>query len=343
MFDDWRKIPYHAVNESLKEKAMRTIRWGIIGCGDVTEVKSGPAFQKIPGSSLVAVMRRDGKKAADYAKRHQVPRWYDDAIALINDPEVDAIYIATPPYAHLEYTLLAAQAGKPIYCEKPLGLSYEHSKKMVEACQKHDVPLFAAFYRRALPKFLLVKKLIEENAIGTVRSVSVLMCQAPKKENLDGSAWRIKPELAGGGLFHDVGCHVLDLLDWLFGPIIEAHGRSGRQETDYDAPDIVSGSWIFENGVHGSGMWSFNAWDDFDSVTVVGSKGTLTFSVMDLAAPLDLQTLDGSRTIGVPEPPEHVAQPLIQTVMDQLLGKGTCPSTGESGLRTDWVMSRIAN
>lgn len=320
---------------------MRSVRWGIIGCGDVTEVKSGPAFQKVPGSSLVAVMRRDTAKAADYATRHQVPRWYDDANDLINDPEVDAIYIATPPYAHMEYTILAAKAGKPVYCEKPLGLSYEHSKKMVDVCKELDIPLFAAFYRRALPKFLLVKKLLGEQLIGNVRSVSVLMCQAPKLENQEGSGWRVKPEIAGGGLFHDVGCHVLDLLDWLFGPIVEAQGRGGQQVPYYKADDIVSGSWVFENGIHGAGMWCFNAWGDFDTVEVVGSKGTLSFSVMDLVAPLSLQTQDESRTIGVPEPPEHVALPLIQTVVEQLLGKGTCPSTGESGLRTDWVMSRI--
>lgn len=321
---------------------MHAIRWGIIGCGDVTEVKSGPAFQKVNGSSLVAVMRRDAAKAADYAKRHHVPRWYKDADALIHDPEVDAIYIATPPHMHMEYTIRSAEAGKPVYCEKPLGFSYDQSKKMVDTCRRLHVPLYAAYYRRALPKFLLVKKLLDEHVVGTVRSVSVVMCQAPKKGVLDGTEWRVNPDISGGGLFHDVGCHVLDLLDWLFGPIIEAQGRAGRQENNYQAADVVSGNWIFESGVHGVGVWSFSAWEDYDTVEVIGSKGTLSFSVMDLAAPLTLVTASEKRTIGVPDPPEHVAQPLISTVVGQLLGKGTCPSTGESALRTDWVMSRIA-
>lgn len=321
---------------------MRTIRWGIIGCGDVTEVKSGPAFQKIAGSSLVAVMRRNSAKAADYAKRHGVPRWYDDAAELIADKEVDAIYIATPPYAHEEYTILAAEAGKPVYCEKPLGVSHAHGRRMVEVCQDHDVPLFVAYYRRALPKFRLVRKLLDEQVVGTVRAVSVVMCQSLKDVFSQGDNWRVDPELSGGGLFHDVGCHVLDLLDWLFGPIIHVQGHGGRQGNAYQADDIVSGSWVFESGIHGTGIWSFNAWGDFDSVAVLGSEGTLTFSVMDLSAPLLVETKDESRTIGVPDPPEHVAQPLIQTVVDELLGRGTCPSTGESGLRTDWVMSRLA-
>ena len=83
----------------------KPIRWGIIGCGDVTEVKSGPGLQKADGSQLVAVMRRDAEKARDYAKRHNVPRAYGDAQELIDDPEVDAVYVATPPGSHAEYAI----------------------------------------------------------------------------------------------------------------------------------------------------------------------------------------------------------------------------------------------
>src|SRR6185436_2348451 len=97
---------------------MDTIRWGAIGCGDVCEVKSGPGFQKAAGSQLVAVMRRDRDKAADFARRHGVPRFYADAEALIADPEVNAIYVATPPSTHMLYTKMAAAAGKPVYVEK---------------------------------------------------------------------------------------------------------------------------------------------------------------------------------------------------------------------------------
>lgn len=321
---------------------MRTIRWGIIGCGQVTEEKSGPAFQKVPGSALTAVMRRDAQKAADYAKRHGVPRWYDNAASLIEDPEVDAIYIATPPHVHMQYTLQAARAGKPVYCEKPLGFSYEQSRAMVEFCNEKQIPLYVAYYRRALPKFQLVKKLLAEGAIGEARSVSVVTCQKPKPQYLNGSDWKVNPEIAGGGLFHDVGCHTLDLLDWLFGPIIEAHGHAGKQEQHYLADDIVSGSWVCASGVHGTGVWTFQGWDDYDSVEIIGSTGTLSFSIMDLLAPLIIHSEGETRTIGVPDPPQHVAQPMIQEVVNALLGNSSCSSTGESGLRTDWVMSRLA-
>ena len=131
---------------------MTRIRWGIIGCGDVTEVKSGPAFAKADGSALVAVMRRTAELAEDYARRHGVPRWYADAEALVRDPEVDAVYVATPPSSHREYVLLAARHDKPVYVEKPMAMNHRECLDMVAACRDAGVPLFVAYYRRALPR-----------------------------------------------------------------------------------------------------------------------------------------------------------------------------------------------
>ncbi|MDX5436908.1 MAG: Gfo/Idh/MocA family oxidoreductase, partial [Pontibacter sp.] len=139
---------------------MQKVRWGIIGCGDVTEVKSGPAFQKIENSELVAVMRRDSAKAQDYAARHGVPKWYDSAEALIHDPDVDAVYIATPPDSHAAYTLRVAAAGKSVYVEKPMALNYTQCQEMLAACNQANVPLFIAYYRRSQPLFLKVKELL---------------------------------------------------------------------------------------------------------------------------------------------------------------------------------------
>ena len=152
---------------------MDTVRWGIIGCGNVTEVKSGPGFQKARDSSLVAVMRRNGDLAKDYAQRHSVPKWYDDAQALIDDPDVNAIYIATPPSSHKVYTIMAAQAGKPVYVEKPMALNFAECQEMIGACQEAAVPLFVAYYRRSLARFLKIKELLDAGAIGEVRFVSI--------------------------------------------------------------------------------------------------------------------------------------------------------------------------
>src|SRR5260221_13914845 len=161
---------------------MRTIRWGMIGAGNVTEVKSGPGFQKAEHSVLVAVMRRNVELARDYAQRHDVPRWYGDADALINDPEIDAVYIATPPDAHKDYTLRCAKAGKPVYVEKPMALNFAECQEMIEACRAAAVPLWVAFYRRMLPRFLKIKELIDSGEIGAVQAVSVRLYRPVEPE-----------------------------------------------------------------------------------------------------------------------------------------------------------------
>ena len=320
---------------------MRTIRWGIVGCGDVTEVKSGPAFKRADGSNLVAVMRRSGDLARDYAHRHGVARWYDNAEALINDPEVDAVYIATPPSSHKEYTLLSAAAGKPVYVEKPMALNFEECQEMIKACQSTEVPLFVAYYRRALARFLKVKELIDAGAIGDVRFVNVTFYQPIAQEELDPNSlpWRVQPEIAGGGRFVDLASHMLDLLDFLLGPLQEACGFAASQAHRYPAEDIVTGTFKFESGVQGVGVWCFTGFDRCDQTEIVGSQGKITYSTFD-AQPVVLIE-DQRRTELACEYPPHIQQPLIQTVVDELNGNGTCPSTGESGARSSRIMDQI--
>jgi predicted dehydrogenase len=319
---------------------MKTIRWGIIGCGDVTEVKSGPGFQKAENSRLVAVMRRNGALAKDYAERHSVPKWYDNADTLIGDPDVNAIYIATPPDSHKAYTLAAAAAGKPVYVEKPMALNYAECEEMVTVCREAGVPLFVAYYRRQLPRFLKVKSLLDGGAIGQVRLVMIKLYQPPpKKLDADNLPWRLLPEIAGAGLFYDLASHTLDLLDYLLGPIRLAHGFAHNQARLYPAEDIVCGSFVFESGVQGVGSWCFSAFESCDVVDLIGDKGKLTFSTFS-EAPVVLATPDGETEFSIDHPP-HVQQPLIQSIVDELNGQGTCPSSGESGARANWVMGQM--
>ena len=320
---------------------MRTIRWGIIGCGDVTEVKSGPALQRADHSALVAGMRRDADRARDYARRHGVPRWYDDAGALVDDPEVDAVYVATPPSSHAEYALRAARAGKPVYVEKPMATSHAECVAMVDACRAAGVPLFVAYYRRALPRFVEIKRLIDAGTIGDVRLVSVTLYQPPAPADLDPAAlpWRVDPAIAGGGRFVDLASHMLDFLDHALGPIRDVHGVASSQAGRYPAEDIVTGTFTFASGVHGVGAWCFTAFDRCDRTEIVGTAGRISYSTFgtDLVV---VTTPAGTREIAIEHPP-HIQQPLIQTVVDALNGVGECPSTGESAARTSWVMDRM--
>ena len=318
---------------------MKTIRWGIIGCGDVTEVKSGPGFQKANNSALVAVMRRNGALARDYAQRHNVPRWYDDADALINDPEVDAVYIATPPDSHCEYTLKVAQAGKPCYVEKPMARTHAECTAMIEACRAAGVPLFVAYYRRMLPRFLKVRELLAEGAIGEPRFATVTLYQQHKNVDPNNLPWRVVPAIAGAGIFLDLASNTLDILDYLLSPISAVKSFAANQGSSYRAEDIVSGVWLHETGVQGMGTWCFSAFRNFDQNEIIGSKGKITFSSFG-TEPVVLTTSEGSTEFDGSNPP-HVQQPLIQTIVDDLNGTGKCPSTGESAARTSWVMDEM--
>ena len=318
---------------------MKTIRWGIIGCGDVTEVKSGPGFRKADHSELVAVMRRDGKLAEDYARRHNVARWYDDADALIADPEVDAVYVATPPSSHKDYTLRAAAAGKPVYVEKPMAMNHAECLEMISACRAADMPLFVAYYRRALERFLRIKALLEDGAIGTPRFVNTLLYQENRVEPDVDVPWRVLPDIAGGGLFVDLASHTLDFLDFALGPIRSARGFAANQGGHYPAEDIVCGAFEFESGVLGTGSWCFTAFEEVDQTEIIGTAGKIAFSTFD-DTPIRLTTADGIEEISIAYP-DHIQQPLIQSIVGALNGMGSCPSSGESGARTAGIVEQL--
>lgn len=321
---------------------MDQINWGIIGCGDVTEVKSGPAFSKVPNSTLVAVMRRDAVKAADYAQRHHVGTWYDDADALINDPAVNAIYVATPPGSHAEYAIRAMRAGKPVYVEKPMALNAVECEAMNQVSRETGVPLFVAFYRRALPYFLTVKELIDQQVIGNIRSVRVVLnWQTDDREVGSQPGWRVSPEISGGGLLHDLASHQIDFLEFALGPIKTASGMARNQAGLYQADDMVVANFEFESGVLGTGSWCFtvNKEQRMEETQLIGSKGKITFSFFENFL-IRVETETGSDEYTIPFP-AHVQQPLIEQIVNELRGNGKCPSTGETGARASAILDQI--
>lgn len=316
---------------------MKTIRWGIIGVGDVTEKKSGPALQKAEGSSLVAVMRRNAAKAEDYAKRHNVPKWYHDADKLIADPEVDAVYIATPPSSHKEYALKVAAAGKPVFVEKPMALTTEECEEMIAGCKAAGVPLYVAYYRRKLPRFEKMREFIQSGVIGKVRMVNIRHFRV--EESMPGQSWKVDPKVNGGGYFVDMQAHTLDWLDQALGPVQTVQGFAANQAGTYAAEDVVSFTLTFENGVIANGTCAYSTAHEEESVTVYGNKGSVSMGFFR-ASPITLVTSEGEQMIDMPDP-DHVHQPLVQTIVDDLLGKGKCPSTGDTAIRTTQVIDKV--
>lgn len=321
------------------------VRWGIIGVGDVCEVKSAPAMQQLPHSRVVAVMRRQAAKAASYAQRHGVARWYDEAEALLQDPEVNAIYIATPPDSHAPYALRAAALGKPVYVEKPMARTHAECQQMVAAFAAAGLPLFVAYYRRALPMFLSIREHIAAGAIGAVRSVRILM-QKPLQPDLIAASetpWRVQPAIAGGGYFYDLASHQLDFLDYLFGPVVEVGGTAANQAGQYPAEDIVSGYFRHASGVIGQGLWCFSAPEALacEETIITGSQGEIRYPTFGAATYQLTRAGQGTQTVDAGPLPPHIQAPLIAQVVAALRGTGSCPSTGETAARTSWVMEQM--
>ena len=316
-----------------------TISWGIIGCGNVTEVKSGPAFQQVPNSKLVAVMRRDASKAADYASRHGVPNWYSDATQLINDPAVTAIYIATPPAFHEAYTIEALQAGKPVYVEKPMSIDLASCLRMQQMAETTGIPLCIAHYRRALPKFLAVQQLLASQTIGTVCTARIGMQQADQSATMANPEenWRVQPALSGGGIFYDLAPHQLDLLVFLLGNPEEIKGMADNRAGLYAAEDVVAGIVRMQNQVLFSGLWCFTSDNSCreDIFEIVGTAGKIIFPVF--GNEVTVITSSGEQQLNF-EPPKHIQQPMIEKVTRYFLGMDSNPCSAEEAIQSFRIM-----
>lgn len=324
---------------------LKKVRWGFIGCGEVTEKKSGPAFNMIDGSEVVAVMSRDKEKVKSYAIRHHIPRWYTDAQELIGDEDVNAIYIATPPSSHATFAIMAMKAGKPVYIEKPMAASYEDCARINRISKETGIPCFVAYYRRYLPYFQKVRQLVEDGEIGNVINVQIRFAQPPRALDYNSAnlPWRVQPDIAGGGYFYDLAPHQLDILQDMFGCILEAEGYKSNRGGLYPAEDTISACFKFDSGLPGSGSWCFVAHESAkeDRIEIIGDKGMLCFSVFTYD-PIGLHTERGREEILPPNPP-HVQLPLIKAVVEHLQGKAICTCDGVSATPTNWVMDKILN
>lgn len=319
----------------------KTIKWGIIGCGNVTEIKSGPAYKNTLGFELIAVMRRDEEKAKDYAKRHNIKKYYTNADDLINDTDIDAVYIATPPDTHKLYALKVANAGKICCIEKPMSPNYADSLEVYNTFSEKNIPLFVAYYRRSLPRFTKINEWLKNKAIGEVRHVNWHFSKPASSLDISGEYnWRTDSNIAPGGYFDDLASHGLDLFNFLLGDITEVHGISLNQQNNYTAKDAFTACWLHENNITGSGSWNFDCHHSIDNVTIYGSEGRIEFSVFhENAIILESSTKNEALFI---ENPTHIQINHVEAMRDMLINNNVQhPSTGKTALHANWVMDKI--
>ncbi|MDP4209692.1 MAG: Gfo/Idh/MocA family oxidoreductase [Bacteroidota bacterium] len=322
---------------------MNEINWGIIGCGDVTELKSGPAFGKVENAHLVAVMRRNEALAKDYAKRHKVAKAYSSASDLISDPDVNSVYVATPPDTHAQYAIEAMKAGKPVYVEKPMAKNYQQCLDMIRISEETGMPLYVAYYRRTLPAFLKVKELIDNGSIGKPLTVNIRLHKAfgERDQFPDQQPWRVNPEIAGAGHFYDLASHQFDYLDFVFGPITQVSGVASNIAGYYKAEDTVSAVFSFGSGVVGSGSWCFvvDKQCEEDIIEITGTKGQIKLPCFNLGDVM-LTTTHNTESFSFKNP-ENISFNLVRQVTGALRGKNDCVSTMYSAARTSYVLEEI--
>ncbi len=319
------------------------INWGIIGCGNVTELKSGPAFNKVEHSNLIAVMRRNTILAEDYARRHKVPKFYSNADDLINDSEVNAVYVATPPDTHAFYAIQAMKAGKPVYVEKPMARTFAECQEMIRVSEETGMPIYVAYYRRSLPAFLKVKELIKAGSIGKPLAVNVRLHWAlgDRDKFPEKQTWHVKPEISGAGHFYDLASHQFDFLDFVLGKVTEVHGIATNVAGYYEPEDTVSAVFSFESGVKGTGSWSFVAdkQAEEDSIEITGTNGSIQFPCFDKGDVI--LKADGITTKLSFVNPENISYNLVKQVVGAMRKTNECVSTIYSAARTSWVMEEI--
>lgn len=302
----------------------REIGWGVIGCGDVVLRKSGAALSAAPGSRLVAVMRRDPAKLREAAERLKAPVATTNAAELISHPEVNAVYIATPPQYQLDYALAVARAGKACLVEKPAGRCDRELEQMMRAFAQARAPLYVSYYRRHLARSAAVKDILRSGRLGPLVSVDYRLAKIP-----GAATWRSSAQ-SGGGKFHDLAGHVLDLFDDWFGPLELMGASAGNVLAGHETEDAVTLSFRAADGLVGAASWDFAAFEARDELVIEGLRGSLRLAAMSKSGPVLLT---------VKPPAEAVVKSLGARLLARLGGRN--PSRQRERLR--FVQEDIAH
>jgi predicted dehydrogenase len=249
--------------------------WGIVGCGDVATKKVGPSFLHTEGASLLAAVSRRRSSAEAFATKFGVPTVYDSMDEMLQDKNIAVVYIATPPHLHYPLTIAAAAAGKHVLVEKPMALNPAQGNEMVSACRSNGVQLMVAHYRRLWPETAMMKKLIDDGALGEVVNARVQMTGNAAAEPAAVSAWKLNPELSGGGWLMDVGCHRIDLLLYLLGEVRDVNALIDSVRWEHPVDNSSTFLLRFKSGAHTMGSFHWNVNFYSDEFQIVGTQGQL--------------------------------------------------------------------
>lgn len=287
----------------------RVTGWGLIGCGDISRKRVAPALRDMPDCELVAVNRARAELAAEFAREFGARRSYSDWRELLLDSEVEAVYIATPVDLHAEQTIAAAEAGKHVLCEKPMAMNTAECDRMIAACRAAGVKLGIAYYRHFYPVIRRMKELIGSGEIGEPVLAQVNAFEMFNPPPGGDRYWLLEPERSGGGPMMDFGCHRIEVLTNLLGPIIETQCLNASVSYDRPVEDTSMASFRFASGSTATLTVTHAAWESQDTLHLFGSRGSLHVPVLNRGE-LIVRTCNGERTEQHP-PHSNIHLPLI--------------------------------
>jgi len=290
--------------------AMKKLRWGLIGCGDISRKRVAPALNAMPECELVAVNRARAELAADFAAEFGARRWHRDWRDLLADDEIDAVYVATPVSLHAEQTVAAAEAGKHVLCEKPMAQDVAECDRMIDACRAHGVALGIAYYRHFYPVIQRAKELIASGGIGRPVIAGINAFERFNPAPGDDRYWLLRKAQAGGGPMMDFGCHRIEVLINLLGPIIEVRSLMGRALYEREVEDTALALFSFSGGAHGSLAVTHAAFESRDTLEIFCSNGSIHIPALNRGE-MRIRTADGEKVEQLP-PHGNIHQPLIE-------------------------------
>lgn len=295
---------------------MEQIKWGLIGCGKVVENKSGPAFNTANNSLIYAVMRRKLTKAKESAEKLGAEKYYDNIDDLLADDEINAVYIATPPGLHLEQAIKCCKAKKPTYIEKPFARNYKEALQITKMFEDAGVPLYVAHYRRALPKFIKIKEILQSGKIGTLCEADFRLNRKYNYEEIHNT-WLYNTELSGGGKFYDIAPHSIDIMVYLLGKFTQINGIATNNNKEYSVEDMVVMSFKTDRGIVGTANFNSLALDKKDHMIIYGTKGKIEFSMHGNDS-IIITTDSGEEKIELNNP-KIIQENMVENVVNSLL------------------------
>ena len=311
----------------------------MIGAGDISRKRIAPALRDLPNCDFVSVSRQRADKTEAFAREFGVPKWFSDWREQIADPEIDAVYIATPVYLHAEQTIAAAEAGKHILCEKPMALTVAECDSMIAACETNKVKLGIAYYRRFYPVLARVKEIIASGEIGGVTLAQINAFEYVDLDEDDARYWFLEKEKSGGGPMMDFGCHRIELLVDIFGPVADTKSLVSNSAFGREVEDTAIASLQFEGGACGTVTVTHASMEPKDTLDIYGMKGSIHIPVLNLGE-MTITSGGSSRTESHP-PHANFHQPLIEELADAVLAGREPRVGGETGREVARIIDDI--